>query len=483
MQTTTRVNDTAPVIGVGTEFAGGWRIERVLAEVAGLRAFYAVDGAYGHAICFLLPPGASDPELDEQAAAAWGTTRCILRDPELGRIVLDEVPEGPLFVEKLSEGWTPGPAFVDPIAAALRREHRRGRWHGQLAPDRIVLGADHVAVAGWGLSEGDASDLRARDLAGLAALSGHADRGRTGGGESGGDAPEAGAPSGGAALAALCAAMASDHLPTLRAALERWREGGGDEAIAEYRRAVDALERIERKIDEQLDAARLQIERGDPLGAVAACREVVRLGAEDRALPLMKQARRQAREMLGGRRPLWRRRDVLGAVVGGVLLLAVLIWWQSGADGKESRIARQAAVMADTRGEREVTAWLLDLRATGESSAETEALLTRHLQALASEEREKMLQLRREIVSQGARPRQADRLAEQALARLDALAAADPTAAGLGTRLTRALIEVDKAAARYRAGARIDAASAQRAVEQLLREDSLFGGATTGDRQ
>ncbi|MDQ7088456.1 MAG: hypothetical protein Q9Q13_11645 [Acidobacteriota bacterium] len=36
---------------------------------------------------------------------------------------------------------------------------------------------------------------------------------------------------------------------------------------------------------------------------------------------------------------------------------------------------------------------------------------------------------------------------------------------------------MDKAAARYRAGARIDNASALRAVEQLLREDPLFGAA------
>ncbi|MDQ7088455.1 MAG: hypothetical protein Q9Q13_11640 [Acidobacteriota bacterium] len=234
-----------------------------------------------------------------------------------------------------------------------------------------------------------------------------------------------------AALSALCAAMASDHLPTLRAALDRWREDGGDEQVPEYRRALDALERIERKVDEHLEAARLQVERGDPLGAVAACREVVRLGAEDRALPLMKQARRQARDMLGGRRPFVRRAWIVAAGAVGLLLCGLLGWWLMGRGGDSGEIARQAALMARTHGERAVIAWLLDLRVTGESSAETEALLTGHLQALAAQERQKMLELRREIVSQGARPRQADRLAEESLARLDALAAADPLSAGL----------------------------------------------------
>ncbi|MDQ7007023.1 MAG: hypothetical protein Q9Q40_07305 [Acidobacteriota bacterium] len=474
---TTRGVETTPVIEAGTEFAGGWRVERVLTEVAGLEAYYAVDGAYGRAICFLLPPDAPDPELDEEAAAAWGTTRCILRDPVLGRIVLDEVPEGPLFADRLAEGWTPGAAFLDPISTVLRREHRRGRWHGQLAPDRVVLGADHVAIAGWGLCDGDASDLRARDLAGLAALSGHADRSRGGVGDAGPGGSDRSVSPSSAALSALCAAMASDHLPTLRAALDRWREDGGDEQVPEYRRALDALERIERKVDEHLEAARLQVERGDPLGAVAACREVVRLGAEDRALPLMKQARRQARDMLGGRRPFVRRAWIVAAGAVGLLLCGLLGWWLMGRGGDSGEIARQAALMARTHGERAVIAWLLDLRVTGESSAETEALLTGHLQALAAQERQKMLELRREIVSQGARPRQADRLAEESLARLDALAAADPLSAGFGTRLTRVLIDVDKAAARYRAGARIDNASALRAVEQLLREDPLFGAA------
>ena len=477
---------TAPVIAPGAHLAGGWIVERILPEVGGCEAYLVTDGAAGRALCFRLSAEAPDPTLDETSAAVWGTVRRILMDDTLGRIVLDEVPEGSLLTDCLAEGWSPGPPWVEQLGSRLRQEHRRDRWHGQIAPDRIVVGAEGVAVAGWGLAEGDLGDLKARDLAAIAAIAGMVGASREPQRESTGedpsatlpgDIPDAGAGHENPDDAALSAALSSDHVPTLRAAVEEWLAQGGAEDVPEFIKASDALRRLEERIEQQLASAEALIGRGDPLGAVAACREVVRLGAEEQAAPVMKQARKQARQMLApGGRKAWKIWALTAAGVLALGLVASALWSSMGASSEQAELRRKVAEMVRTRGERDVAAWLLDLRTTGESTPASEELLAEHLQHLVQGEKEKMLGLRREMVAQGARPREADQLAEDALGRIESLVRENFESPLLAAGLSRSLVDLDKAAALYRAGAGVDERAAVEAVGQLLREDPVFVG-------
>ncbi len=496
---------TAPVLAIGTELMGGWRVVRLLSDVSGQEAVLVEDDAFGRAICFVLPADAPDPAIDDASASRWGTNRRLLRDEVYGRILLDEVPDGPLLADRLAEGWSPTQAWFEELGTRVREQHRAEGWHGQLAPDRIVIGQEGLAVAGWGLGAGDAADLRARDLAALGAVAGMA--GKTAvpapprpvetpetvagpstldfdlePGESApaGPPPPPGAPD----TTALRAAISADHLPHLREAIESWRAGGGSEHLPDFVRARDALERLERRVADQLDGARRMLERGDPLGAVAACREVIRLGAEEEAGPLLKQARRQAKQMLSrGRLPSLRQLGIGAAGLAVVLLLLLGLWSVLPDSAEGERLVTTVEELAAAEGERKAVNLLLGLRTRNEASDELEQLLSEHYAAMVDGERQRLVDLRREVVARGARPRDGDALAEQALGALEALPG-DPIFQSpmLASRIGQHLAELDKVAALYRADTVVREEDAVRAVELLVADDPVFVAPAGGAR-
>ncbi len=487
---------TAPVLGEGAELTGGWRVVRVLGEVAGFEAVIVEDDAFGVAFCFLLSADSPDPELDESWASAWGTVRRILRDERFGRLVLDEVPSATLLADRLAEGWTPPSAWHDQLLDHVRGCHREGRWHGQIAADRVVIGVDGLALPGWGLGGVDPEDAKARDLAALSAIAGMAPTPAPAPSPPHSPAEDAedsfdldafsdealspAPPAEGRAspeVAALRTAMASDHLPTLRSALAAWVEADGATELPEVLLARDALARLEQKVAAALDKAQGLLQKGDSLGAVAMCREAVRLGAEEEAEPVLREARKQARAMLSRRRlPSLR---VLAISVAGFAALALLVvaGWLSFRDAPEDRqLAEQVAETVRRGGERSAVSFLASLRSSGVESPRGEELLAEHLERLVDQERAMMLSLRREVVSRGARPHRADQLAEEAFTELSTLATTDFSSPILPERVSRAIVLLDKAAALYRVDTELHAEQAVIAVDLLLREDPLFQG-------
>ncbi len=476
---------------VGAPLAGLWIVERTLDEVAGVAAVLArgIDG--GRAIVFALPTGAPDPPLDDDAAVLWGAARRILRDPELGRIVVDEIPEGQLLADRLSLGLAPSQGAVDELWRRVRATHRRGEGHGQLAPDRIVLGPEGLVVAGWGLGGEDAEQRRARDLASLSRFSGLAGPGPrspapTPNAQADESPPASGPPTGEASGGApsvhrLQAAVVSGHLPTLRQVLEEWTQNGGAEDHPAALRGRDALARLQRKVAECIEEARRRLAAGDPLGAVAPCREAIRLGAEPEAAPLLRQARRQARQMVGTRRwPSWR---VLGMAIGGglavlLLVIAGVLAVSSGRGDEELR--EQVDGIAQKDGERAALMYLLARRERGADSAALDAVLVERLEKLAEAEEKRLEDLRRHAASQGARPRAADQEAGEAIAHLQNILGNSVDSPTFGPRVQEVFTKLDRAAQMYRAAAGLSGAAAARAVDLLVAKDPAFAPPGSG---
>ena len=424
------------------------------------------------AIGVLLGDDGPDPVLDEDLAALWNVSRRVLRDPVHGRVLVDELPEGPGIVDDADGIAPPGP--VEELSRKVQEAHRRGVPHGLLVPALVVRGPEGVAAAGWGILVDPREEAVARDLAALGALEGSTGR-----------IPAEGTSPGVAAETVLRPALFSDHLPTLAAAIERAREAGVPEDDPLFVRARDALARLEGKVEACLASARERLERGDPLGAVAACREAIRLGAEEEAGPLLTEARRQARRLVGkpgvGRRVAW-----LGAAAAVLLVavvLAVVSWGGGEGDDADLLLAR-AERMAEERGARAAATLLLGRWRESGGAPSLEEPIEALLRRTAREERERLLALRREVVRRGGRPRRADRLADRALEELDRVAAAGLSQPNPDLRLARALLEVDRAASFYRAATVLTAAQAASAVDGLLRVDPVFApaGAEEGGR-
>lgn len=484
---------TTPVLSVGVELTGGWRVVRVLEEVAGIDAVLVEDDAFGHAFCFPIAPDAPDPVLDEGRAIGWGSVRRILRDEHYGRIVLDEVPEGTLLADRLADGWMPPSAWHAGLAALVREQHRKGNWHGQIVPDRIVISADALAVAGWGLGPGETEDLKARDLAALSAIAGlgsapvratadlespsQADEFEVEdvAGGSGPASPRS-APSD-SDSSKLRAALVSDHLPTIRTAIGAWVSDQQALETPEFLRAKDALARLERKVAEQLETAREMLRCGDPLGAVALCREAVRLGAEEEAGPVLRQARKQARALLSRPRLPAPKKLLLGVATVAVLALLGFAGWLSvRPDHSALQVDEKVTGLLREGGERAVVNWLLLQKEREEAGSRVSFLLHEHMRQLVESEREMLLALRGEVVARGARPLRADQLTEESLTELETLAATSLSSGILPARVSRALVLLDKAAALYRAGTELRAEDAVVGFDHLLREDPVFDG-------
>ncbi len=422
------------------------------------------------AIGVLLGDDGPDPVLDEKLAAHWNVSRRVLRDPVHGRVLVDELPDGPGIVDE-ADGLAP-PGAVDELSRKVQEAHRRGMPHGLLLPALVVRGPEGIAAAGWGILVEPREEAIARDLAAIGALEGSTGR-----------VPAEGASPGAAAESVLRPALFSDHLPTLAAAIERAREAGVPEDDPLFVRARDALARLEGKVESCLASARERLERGDPLGAVAACREAIRLGAEEEAGPLLAEARRQARRMVG--KPRVGRRAARVGAAGAVLLLALaaaFLLSRGGNDDSGLLVAR-AERMAEEQGAREAATFLLGRWRESGGPPSLEGPIETFLRRTAREERERLLALRREVVRRGGRPRRADRLADRALEELDRVAAAGLAQPNPDLRLARALLEVDRAASFYRAATVLTAAQAASAVDGLLRIDPVFAPDGAGNAE
>lgn len=489
--------ETAVVLEPGTPMGCGWVVERPIAAPGGLVAALLHDEeGVGRAIGIVLPPDREEPPLDEAQAAHWGIVRRVLPDEVLGRVVIDEVPDGPLLAERLVPGKVSSAGILDPLASKMRVAHRKGFAHGALHAEMIVLGDDGLAAAGWGIAQGSIDALKARDMAAVAALQGRAAALATVApmlddepvsiapppAPAAGDADADYEPTGltgstaiPAGNAALRAAIRSDSLSTLREALASFEAGGGAAEDGDALRARDALARLERRIDEHLDRARALLAQGDTLGVVASCREAIRLGAEDEARPILDQARRTTRRQLSTRKlppP-----GVLISIAGGVvifvlLLVAGLLALREAPEDEALRA--QAQTIAEQQGWRESVSALILRREEGDRRELVRDLLGTHLEELARSERERLLARRDEVVATGARPRQADVVAEEAMQTLDALAAEGADAPALSVQLVDALAEIDRASALYRASTELSAPEAERAVEALLARDPVF---------
>ncbi len=126
---------------------------------------------------------------------------------------------------------------------------------------------------------------------------------------------------------------------------------------------------------------------------------------------------------------------------------------------------------------------MLGLRTRNEASDELEQLLSEHYAAMVDGERQRLVDLRREVVARGARPRDGDALAEQALGALEALPG-DPIFQSpmLASRIGQHLAELDKVAALYRADTVVREEDAVRAVELLVADDPVFVAPAGGAR-
>jgi hypothetical protein len=350
---------------------------------------------------------------------------------------------------------------IEDLTERIRAEHRAGRAHGRLLPQYIAFGAEGIQAAGWGLQQTVGLDATSRDLADLAALAA--------------SAAQTSVPGEAAATGSeppLHAAVVSEHLPTLRRAVAAAVANPGSVDADELLRAQDALRRLEKRIAECLERARTTLDGRDPLGAVAACREAIRYGAEEEAGPMLRLARRQAKELLEGKGRLPAIPRPVAAGLLGVLALVVLVgWWLASGDGTTSA-AEQVAHAAVERGERGAMRMLIALRDRGEIEPDSELMLER-IDLLLAAETQRLLQLRREAIAEGARPLDADVVAEEGLDELRLLTA-DTAHPALQTRLQRALASVDRAGAMYRARTPLGANQAMRAVELMIAVDPAF---------
>lgn len=452
----------------GLLVAGEWTVERSLADIGDVRAALASSAAGGRALLFLVPAGI-EPALGEDEAARWGTVRRILRDPVCGRVVVDEVPSGSLLDDRIAAGTPPAAGLVDEITRRLKEAHRAGAPHGQLAPDRVVVGPEGLAVAGWGLARAaDASSCVAHDLAGLSRLAALV------------AAPSTdGSPVPTAELARLQAAIRSGHLATLRDALAAWVASGGGEDDPATLRARDALVRIERAIAGHVAGARQRLAANDPLGAVALCREAIRLGGEADAEPLLHVARRAARALAGPvRRGPSRRTLVLAAAGGAAVLLVALAAWVMRPDPVLAGRQDEARRLARREGPRVALVAFARRREHGETGLEE--VIAERLAACAAAERARIGTVRREVVDDGGRPREADELAGRALEALDRLAAGEHLPPALAARLAQLFLDIDRAVHLYRVSARLSADEALAAVDRLIERDPLLGGGAGG---
>jgi hypothetical protein len=178
----------------------------------------------------------------------------------------------------------------------------------------------------------------------------------------------------------------------------------------------------------------------------------------------------------GPRRIPWRLIAVGGGISFAVLLLVVAAALALKPSSASIHLRSEVQAIAQRKGAREALLHLLVLRERGQGSAALDALLAERLPRIGGEERNQLARLRREAVAQGARPHDADRQAEDALARLTELAAQGPAAPALKTRLQQSLLAIDRAAMLYRTSTRVSATEAARAVDRLLADDPLFGG-------
>ncbi|MCU0231319.1 MAG: hypothetical protein MUC67_08055 [Acidobacteria bacterium] len=460
-------HDATLELAPGATIAGNWTLVGLLEPLGEIPAGLARGSGRGVAIVFFLPDAAPAPSLDVDQEALWGTVRRVLRDEALGRVVVDEVPDGERLSERIGQGGGAALGALAELKKRVGQAHQRGWVHGLLAADRVVCGPEGISVAGWGLIGDDTRDRVSQDQAALSALASAA-----GLRERGPDEPSLTGPlvvDQSPEAAALRAATRADHLPGLRQALEQWRQGGGAAEHPDARRAADALARLERKIVTHLDQAASMLQAGDPLGAVAACREAIRLGAsEDEAGPLMRQARKQARRLVGGGRAPSRRMLAAGGAGAAALgLVAILVLGALRPSPEEGKARTEAMMHAARSGERGAAIWLAEQREAGQRGAWIDDLIASHLERMVQQEREKLVAQKRDAVAQGGVPQEADQLARGALAELEEVAQRrnDPA---LATRLKSTVVALDRAAASYRSGLRLGANDAARAVEQLV---------------
>lgn len=548
----------AVVPSSGTQVAGNWVLERPLAVVGGFEAWLArgLDG--GRAMLFFVGEDAPPPILGEADARLWGTTRLVLRDPQHGRVVLDEIPEGMLLAERLALGLPPPRGLVEDLGNRLKEAKAEGRWHGQIVSDRIVLGGEGPVVAGWGLGEPEpgidrdrASLHRLQMLAtvGEAARrpeatepppapptpteptptlsldiepeaisedqlttspipseaahsvavtdeplsprpSEHLETGPTGPtgpmeltgstgpmGPTGSTGPQSRsrAEVTGPSDVGLKAAILSSHLPTLRQNLEAYLAAGGaaDDPIA--RKAQDALQRMEKKVATCLAEAKLRLQQGDSLGAVAPCREAIRLGAEGDAENLLRQARKQAKVQVGQASFNWR----LWAMVGGgglvliLLIVAAVMAFRPGPERADLERRLEAVVKAD--GERAGLQFLLRERNRSRDPGLVDDQVLALLPKLTEAERHKIGELRRAIISRGIRPQEADRVAEDALSQLASLQGAGIGLPAFQGRVQNIFLQLDRATSLYRNTGGLDSRETLTALDHLVSIDSKFG--------
>ncbi len=466
---------------VGDSLAGAWVIERVLPADSGIFTARARSASGdGCALVFTIDDPEVEPSLDGSLAEIFGTVRRVLRDERFGRIVVDEVPEGPSLAERIAAGTAIPLGLRGELQRRLRDAHQAGGAHGALGPHVVVLGPGELAIAGWGLGRSDAPESRARDTAALSAMLGgrsltSAEHEATGAQREREDTGAISAQGGGSA-ASLRAAIVSDHLPTLRRAYDGWVESGGDAQDVDALRARDALQRLETKVQGLLADAERLLSRNDVLGATAVCREAIRLGAEEQAEPLLKRARKQAHTALNHdwfdrRRMLW----IGAAALLTILAVISVVRWAMRSSAEELQLRQQVEGVSRREGARQATQMLFGLRVRRGAPQSVDELLASQLQRTLEEERARLVKLRSGAVAQGARPLQADELSERALQQLEQVATSNLDQPGLETQFQRALVQLDRAATLYTVSSTMTAVEAAQAVDSLLSGDSVFG--------
>lgn len=476
---TTATVETTPV--PGDCLAGAWIIEKVLSADSGLFAARARSASgEGCAIVFTIDDIGVEPSLDGSLAEIFGTVRRVLRDERFGRILVDEVPEGPSLAERIADGASIPLGLRGELQRRLREVHHAGGAHGALSPQLVVLGPGELAMAGWGLSPADSQESRARDAAALSALLGAssmaaAENEATGAQREREPTGSVTSQSGGS-VASLRAAIVSDHLPTLRRAYDGWLESGGDAQDTDALRARDALQRLETKVAGLMAEAERLLTRNDVLGATAVCREAIRLGAEEQAEPLLKRARKQAHTALNHdwfdrRRLLW----IGAAAVFAVILTVTIARWAIRSSAEQQQLRQQVEGVSRREGARQATQMLFGLRVRKGAPQSVDDLLGTQLQRTLEEERARLVKLRSGVVAQGARPLQADELSERALAQLEKIATSSLDQPGLETQFQRALVQLDRAASLYTVSSTMTAVEAAQAVDGLLAGDPVFG--------
>ena len=283
----------------------------------------------------------------------------------------------------------------------------------------------------------------------------------------------------------LAAAIQADHIPTLRGALEKWRAAGGREDDPLAARAEDALSRLDAKALGCLDEARRLLAGGDPLSAVAPCREAARLGLAEEAEPLLREARRQAKQIVRpssnplARIPMprlpWRWIGLAFAALAlGAALVVGALWAFGPSRGEaELRAAYEKVLAAD--GDRAAAAMLLERVEAGERSGALDKLIHGALPSVLNGERRRLEGFRRDAAAKHANAPEADRVAADALRALDELAASEGRGPQPKTRFDRAAGLVDKAGDLYRSAAQMSPEDAAKGVDGLLGADPSLG--------